>query len=183
MNKQRKLISLFAGVLIVLIAGDVFAQEKIRTVTESELKDWFNTRKETYKLEQQFRANADQYESVVDAFFEARDKHLVENGWEVQNFKDMEEAIYNTMSGIREQEDINEEKEEMKEQIDFIKNNEYMTEEQKEEGIKTMYMIFEQRQKMVDATKHNWAVIKPYRKQLEQLDDWMANNAEEPADL
>lgn len=181
--KQVKIISITLSLFIGIFSGDIGAQGKIKAISESELKDWFNTRKETYKLEQKFRTNGDKYDSVVDAYFNARDKYLVESGWKVQNFKDIEEAIYNTVSGIREQEEINEEMRELESEIDAIRNNEYMTEEQKDQSVKAIYMVFDQRQKAVNMTKHNWDVVKPYRKQLEHLDDWMAKNAEEPADL
>ena len=165
---------------LVALTTDINAQEKIRSLSTSEVESWMKTRIETHKLEREYRANADKYDSVIEAYFKARDEYLVDNGWDVQEFKDIESAIYDTITGIDEQEAIDEEKKELQGEVDAVNQNEYLTAEQKAEIVDGMYKVFEIRQEMVDTTTHNWPAVKPFREKIRVLNDWMAGNVTDP---
>ncbi|XWN38041.1 MAG: hypothetical protein ROO71_03725 [Balneola sp.] len=172
-------VGICAAFLLVLTTN-INAQQEIRSLSTAEVESWMKTRIETHKLQREYRANAEKYDSVVEAYFKARDEYLVNNGWDVQDFKDIESAIYDTIGGIDEQESIDEEKKELQSEVDAVNKNEYLTAEQKKEVVAGMYKVFEIRQKMVDATKHNWSAVKPYREKIRVLNDWMAGNIPNP---
>ncbi|MEQ9092103.1 MAG: hypothetical protein RIE52_13500 [Balneola sp.] len=172
-------VGLCAAFLLVLTTN-INAQYEIRSLSTAEVESWMKTRIETHKLQREYRANAEKYNSVVEAYFKARDEYLVNNGWDVQEFKDIESAIYDTIGGIDEQESIDEEKEELQSEVDAVNKNEYLTAEQKKEIVAGMYKVFEIRQETVDATKHNWPAVKPYREKIRVLNDWMAGNIPAP---
>ncbi|MEP0005264.1 MAG: hypothetical protein ABJ387_09450 [Balneola sp.] len=94
----------------MVLTTNINAQHEIRSLSTAEIESWMKSRIETHKLEREYRANAEKYDSVVEAYFKARDEYLVKNGWDVQEFKDIESAIYDTITGIDEQESIDEEK-------------------------------------------------------------------------
>lgn len=165
---------------LMLLTTNINAQHEIRSLSTAEVESWMKTRIETHKLEREYRANAEKYDSVVEAYFKARDEYLVKNGWDVQEFKDIESAIYDTITGIDEQESIDEEKKELQSEVDAVNKNEYLTAEQKKEIVDGMYKVFEIRQEMVDATTHNWPAVKPYREKIRVLNDWMAGNISDP---
>ncbi|MEP0005263.1 MAG: hypothetical protein ABJ387_09445 [Balneola sp.] len=68
----------------------------------------------------------------------------------------------------------------MQSEVDAVNKNEYLTADQKTEIVEGMYKVFEIRQEMVDATKHNWPAVKPYREKIRVLNDWMAGNISDP---
>ncbi len=172
-------VGLCAAFLLVLTTN-INAQQEIRSLSTFEVESWMKTRIETHKLQREYRANAEKYDSVVEAYFKARDEYLVNNGWDVQEFKDIESAIYDTIGGIDEQESIDEEKKELQSEVDAVNKNEYLTAEQKKEVVAGMYKVFEIRQETVDATKHNWPAVKPYCEKIRVLNDWMAGNIPDP---
>ncbi len=172
-------VGLCAAFLLVLTTN-INAQQEIRSLSTAEVESWMKTRIETHKLQREYRANAEKYDSVVEAYFKARDEYLVNNGWKVQEFKDIESAIYDTIGGIDEQESIDEEKKDLQSEVDAVNKNEYLTAEQKKEIVAGMYKVFEIRQETVDATKHNWQAVKPYREKIRVLNDWMAGNIPDP---
>lgn len=179
MGVQFKNVGIWVA-LFILLTTSINAQHTVRPLSISEVESWMKTRIETHKLQREYRANAEKYDSVVEAYFKARDEYLVNNGWDVQEFKDIESAIYDTIGGIDEQESIDEEKKELQSEVDAVNKNEYLTAEQKKEIVAGMYKVFEIRQETVDATKHNWQAVKPYREKIRVLNDWMAGNIPDP---
>lgn len=62
-------------------------------LSSNDVKKWSETRIETHKLQNRFRAQADQYDDVVVAFFAARDRYLQQVGYTRVRFEDHERRI------------------------------------------------------------------------------------------
>lgn len=153
-------------------------------LTKQKVRDWIETRIATNKLQNKMKANAAQYDDVVQAFFAKRKTLLQSRGWTVGEFESVEKRISAATTAMDIAEDLEESKDDHEEQIAEIKSNEYFTKEQKEQMIKVENRLREQqRVQFIEPTKPDWPAVKPYRSTLEELTDWVAGNISNPPEV
>jgi hypothetical protein len=130
------------------------------------------------------KANAADYDDVVQAFFAKRKTLLQSRGWTVDEFEAVEKRISAVTSAMDMAEDLEESKADHEEKITEIKDSEFYSEKQKEEMIAAMNKIREQkRTQFIEPTKDDWPAVKPYRSTLEELTDWVAGNIPDPPEV
>lgn len=171
-------------VLIILLTGvglhSVHAQEKPeKALTEADLKDWFETRIYTHKLQLEYKSNADQYDDLVVAYFEARNKWLKEQGKDPEEWDDLSERIHAVYSMMEEQKSIDEERAAFQEQLDEIDKNEYLNAEQKQQMKAAMTQVLDKRQELNHLFVDDWPAAKVYLEEYNQLDLWISGNVED----
>lgn len=89
--------------LLLSVASQLVQAEPL---TAAEVKTWMETRIATHRLQNQFRANAEAYDDVVVAFFQARDRYLQTVGYSRARFEDHERRIAEAHDYILEREDL-----------------------------------------------------------------------------
>lgn len=150
-------------------------------LTKQKVRDWIKTRIATAKLQNKMKANAAAYDDVVQAFFAKRKTLLESRGWTESDFEATEKRIGEVTSAMDMADDMAERKADHEKEIAEIKNNEYFSDEQKQEMIKALNKIREQKRKQyIEPTKPDWPAVKPYRPALEELTDWVAGNIPDP---
>ena len=77
--------------LWVLVISQV--SQAAEPLSSNDVNKWMETRIATHKLQNRFRAEADQYDDVVVAFFKARDRYLQQVGYTRARFEEHEQRI------------------------------------------------------------------------------------------
>jgi hypothetical protein len=150
-------------------------------LTKQKVKDWIQTRIATAKLQNKMKANAAAYDDVVQAFFAKRKTLLQSRCWSESDFEATEKRIAAATSAMDMADDMAENKANHEKEITEIKNNEFFSDEQKQEMIKALQSIRDQkRSQFIEPTKPDWPAVKPYRSTLEKLTDWVAGNIPDP---
>lgn len=153
-------------------------------LTEEKLKNWIETRIEVAKLQNKMKANASDYENVVHAFFEEREVLLESLGWSVEEFDEAKERIQNAISAMEIADDLEVGKADHAKEVAEIKANEFYSDQQKEELIKALEKLRNQKRKLyIEPTKRDWSAVRPYRATLEQMNAWVAGNTPNPPDV
>ncbi len=150
-------------------------------LTKQKVRNWIQTRIATAKLQNKMKANASNYDDVVQAFFAKRKTLLQSRGWTVDEFEIVEKRIGAATSAMDMAGDMAENKADHEKEITEIKNNEFFSEEQKQEMIKALQSVRDQkRTRYIKPTKPDWPAVKPYRSTLKELTDWVAGNIPDP---
>jgi regulator of replication initiation timing len=167
--------------LIGLVTIPVLAQEKPeKALTKADLKDWFETRIYTHELQLEYKANAEQYDDLVVAYFEGRNEWLKEQGKDPEEWDKLSERVHAVYSMMEEQKSIDEERVALQEQLKEIDNNEYMNAEQKQQMKDAMTATLDKRQELNHLFVDDWPAAKLYSEEYYQLDLWISGNAENP---
>ena len=57
---------------LIVLTTKINGQQEIRSLSTAEVEIWMKTRIETHKLQREYRANAEKYDSVVEAYFKSQ---------------------------------------------------------------------------------------------------------------
>lgn len=209
MNHRTPVLWVLLGLcsLLPLAAGAADAG-----LSREQVRRWMQVRIQTYELQQEFRRNADQYEDVPRAFYQARDAYLDEIGYPRPRFEADEMRIYNALNAIENRERLaaegaqrDRELAEAQAQADPMADPEFrrmlqelravgLSEEQARQLVEAQrqmpqalaqadaYMD-EQEQALLDASRPDWDGVRPWLDELEQLMDWLAGNTGQPPTL
>ncbi|MGM0593794.1 MAG: hypothetical protein ACQETD_04585 [Pseudomonadota bacterium] len=92
------------GLAFLLLAVAVQAQQGL---SRAEVKKYLQTRIEVADLQNEYKANADQYDNVVQAFYRARGRLVVERGYaSAEAFDEMKQRIWAAYGSMDEYEEI-----------------------------------------------------------------------------
>lgn len=150
-------------------------------LTETLVKDWIETRIADARLQKQMKGNAEDYEDVVTAYYDEREILLKSRGWTPEDYDIAEERIFAAVSAMDIADELEESREKHEKEIEGIKANEFLTEQQKHEMIKALSDVREQKRKQfVEPARPDWPAVKPWRSTLEQLTGWIAGNIPDP---
>lgn len=178
------LLAVFSLSFVASLEAQPTTENDSLQLTEQKVRDWIKTRIATNKLQNKMKANAPEYDDVVQAFFAERKTLLQSRGWTVDEFEAVEKRIGAATSAMDMADDLEESKVDHEEQVAQIQDSEFYSEKQKEEMIEAMSEVREQQKtKFIEPTKPDWPVVKPYRSTLEELTDWVAGNTPNPPEL
>ena len=150
-------------------------------LTKAKVKEWIQARIAIAKLQMKMKANAGNYDDVVQAFYKARKKLLESKGWMVQDFNALKERINAAASAMDLADELKASKADHEEELSGIEANEYLTEKKKAEMIKGLKnMRKQQRVQVIEPTKPDWPAVRPWRNTLKHLTDWYAGNRPDP---
>lgn len=154
------------------------------TLSTDKVEDWIKTRIKVAQLQNRMKANAGEYDNVVQSFYGKREELLTSQGWTVTDFDEVKERIHAAISAMDIAGDLEESQENHEKEISEIRQNEFYSDSQKEqmiEGLKTMRE--QQRKQYIEPTKDDWAVVRPYRSTFEEVASWIAGNRSDLPDL
>lgn len=181
-------------------------------LSSNDVKKWMETRIATHKLQDRFRAKADQYDDVVVAFFEARDRYLQQVGYTRERFESHEGRISEAHDYILNRDDALEDKREREAALAEAKAApDPALDPETQEMVAMMRQVGTSEaeiQKMLDALRQvpdalaqsnammdevdnqlyvrvapDIPAVEPWREQLDTLYSWLAGNRPNPPSL
>lgn len=165
-------------------SGTVNAQAVDGPLQRHHVVDYIRLRIETHQLRQKMEANAEQYDDLIDAFFERRAKLLKNEGWEPDAFDALEKRITRVQNALDMVADSAEHRSERREELSNIEESSYLTEKQK---AKMRAQLARQdsvrRTRVIDPTRRDWPAVRPYLEALEHLTDYAVGNRPDPPNV
>lgn len=150
-------------------------------LTEQKVSDWIKTRIDVAKLQNKMKANAGDFDNVVQEFYSKRASLLESRGWVVEEFEAAKNRIHAAISAMDTAEELKESKKIYEEQVTQIKANEYYSDVQKGQMIKALENLRQQKNtRYIEPTKADWPAVKPYRSVFRQMTHWIAGNTPHP---
>jgi hypothetical protein len=152
-------------------------------LTGEQVADYIQTRIETAKLQNRMRANADEYQDVVHAFYRERGELLHRRGWTEDGFDDTQKRIIAAESAMEEAENLKQVKRQDRETLESMRKAGYIPEDRLAEMERAMAASHKQQSRQIEETRPDWPAVRPYRDKLRQLTDWIAGNVPNPPSL
>ncbi len=170
MRGQRLMVAMLLAVFVAAAwAGEA-------PLTRDKVESYIRTRIATHKLQMSMKAHAGDYDDVVQAFYRKRKVLLQRRGWTEAEFENTQGRVLAAETALDDAEDQKDDLERRKREI---RNNPHFTAEQKRQLIE----MEERPDPMIQETKPDWPAVRPYRRKLEQLTDWVAGNISSPPEL
>lgn len=188
-----KITKFFLSVLLLLTSFFVNAQERDNhklsnnelstqvtplqaPLTKEQVRHYIKTNILEFKLQQKMKSQADLYDNVIQEFYAKRKILLEQQGWTVEEYEAIEERIFIAQNALEMSASMGSDADFNKE-IANVNSNTYLTEKQKSETIKLLRLDRENRlETFVNPSKKDWPAIKAYRKELDHLSDYYAEN-------
>lgn len=187
--------------------------EATEALSRSQVRTFIRLRLAADQLQRQYKANAADYDDVIQAFFEAREQLLRRNGWTPDGFDALAGRIRAAESAMAMQEEptssvspdtlIGTMDTALQEMLSEIESIPGLSDEQRaqmrqqvldqQEHIRDPAladsMAAQQarytaaEQRMIDATRPDWPAVRPYRDTLTHLTEYIAENRPDPPTL
>ena len=165
----------------LLLAVSAVAQAA--PLTEAQVTDYIETRIATNRLQMDMKANADQYDNVVQSFYKKRKTLLNNRGWTVSDFESVQSRVLRARSAMDLEVNLEKLEAQNDETLESMRAAGHIPEDKLEEMAQAMDAMEQAQREQVDATRPDWPAVKPYLDELEQLTDWIAGNTSEPPTL
>ena len=165
----------------LLLATSAMAQGA--PLTKAQVVDYIETRIATNRLQMDMKANADQYDSVIQSFYEKRKALLNDRGWTVSNFDSVQGRVLRARNAMDLAVDLEKLEAQNDETLESMRAAGQIPKDKLAEMEKAMDAMEQAQRDQVDATRPDWPAVKPYVDELEQLTDWVAGNTPEPPTL
>ncbi|PEN13155.1 hypothetical protein CRI94_10940 [Longibacter salinarum] len=175
-------ILLFAAALAP--AQDALGQRSERALTRHDVRDYIRLRIDIHQKQEEMKANADQYDGVIHAFFQWQSEFLQERGRTRKSFEALEERIMRAETALEMVADSAEYQAERERDLKSIEMSKHMTESEKEEMRAQMARMDSIRQaRHIDPTRRDWPAVRPYVEALAHMTDYIALNRPDPPNL
>ena len=171
------------NLLMMLGLLAVSASAQAAPLTEAQVTDYIETRIATNRLQMDMKANADQYDNVIQSFYEKRKKLLNDRGWTVSDFESVQGRVLRARSAMDLAGNLEKLEAQNDETLESMRAAGHIPEDKLAEMEKAMDEMERTQREQVDATRPDWPAVKPYVDELEQLTDWIAGNTTEPPTL
>ena len=168
---------------LLVLASHPAGAEATEPLTREQVADYIRTRVITDDLQDRMKANADQYQDVVRAFFKKRKEVLKERGWTVKEFESVEKRSLRALNAMEAWQDLEERKESNQEQLAAMERSGNFSEKELREIRTSMKKALDQRRARLKESKPDWPAVRPYREELRQLTDYVADNTSEPPEV
>ena len=168
---------------VLVLLGSPLPALAATPLTRHDVAKYMHLSVQITRTQNEMKAHADQYDNVIQAFFKKEAQILADNGWTEKHYKAVENRIMAALDGLEQQQDLDAGAEDRAKEKADIMSNEYMSEKQKQQIIKAKEMMLQQTRQQVARSKPDWPAVKPYLKQLDQLDEWAAGNTSKLPDL
>ncbi|MGB6037226.1 MAG: hypothetical protein WBG42_13215 [Cryomorphaceae bacterium] len=172
----------FTLLLFIALIGESNFTQRI-PLTQEKVKNYIQTRVKAHDLQLEYKAKADQYEDVIVAYYKERNEWLPSQGWTGEEFDATEEWIIGVVNSIEAQAELDLENAEREKQFAEFDANAYLSDDQKQQMKDAMMESVVQRQNYIDLFKEDWPAVKPYLKELGELDDYIGGSRTEAPEL
>jgi len=167
-----------------LLSQTAAAQAVDGPLQRQHVRNYIQLRIETHQLQQKMKANADQYDDVIQAFFKRRATLLKEEGWSPDAFDALEKRIMRTETALEMVADSAQRRADRQQQLQSIENSPHMTEKQKAQMRAQMARQDSLRQaRHIDPTRRDWPAVRPYLDALAHLTNYVAQNRSDPPQM
>jgi len=148
------------------------------------VRDYIRLRIETHQLQQKMKANADQYDDVIQAFFTRRAALLKEEGWGPDAFDALQKRIMRAEKALEMVADSVEYRTRLQNKRKAVERSKHYSDTEKEEALAQIARQDSiRRARHIDPTRRDWPAVRPYEDALEHLVDYVALNRSDPPDL
>ena len=182
-------VASFAASLLFIVAvfaplQEGYAQRSERALTRQDVRDYIRLRIETHQLQQKMKANADQYDDVIQAFFRRRAALLKKEGRAPDAFDALQKRIMRAEKALEMVADSAEYRTQRRNNRKAVEMSKHYSEAEKEEALAQYARQDSIRQaRHIDPTRRDWPAVRPYEDALEHLVDYVALNRSDPPDL
>lgn len=166
-------------VLVVLLGPAVLVAAD-QPLTREKIEDYIETRIETNRLQNRMRANADQYDDVIHAFYRKRAELLRARGWTPDGFDETQERIFRVQGRMEQAPEFREQKRKDLADLERLRESGQLPEEEVDNMIREVKKDYAEEEARIERTKPHWPAVRACREELEQLTDWVAGNGPNP---
>jgi hypothetical protein len=169
------------SVLLVLLIGlglpASHAQAPDGPLQRSHVQDYIRLRVEIHKMQEQMKANADQYDAVIQAFYKRQAEFLRSEGWTQDGFDAVEQRILAAKGAMNWAADSTQ----RQEKLAGIDQMTGLSEKQRRElRTATIRQDSIYRAQQIAPTRRDWPAVRPHLDALQHLTDYVAKNRPDP---
>lgn len=178
-----------SAVLIVLGAlllpvSDAVAQRSERALTRQDVRDYIRLRIAIHQKQEEMKANADEYDGVIRAFFRWKSEYLQERGSSRERFDTLERRIMDAETAMEMVADSAEYHARLQDNRQAIKMSMHYSDADKSEALAQLARQDSIRQaRHIAPTRRDWPAVRPYISALDHLTNYVALNRPDPPDL
>jgi len=169
---------------LLLSPPDAAAQRSDRALTRQDVRDYIRLRIATHQKQEEMKANADQYDGVINAFFEWKSEFLQECGRTRESFNALQRRIMDAETAMEMVADSAEYQTQLRNNRKAIRMSKHYSDAEKKEALAQYARQDSIRQaRHIDPTRRDWPAVRPYLDALEHLKNYVALNRSDPPDL
>ena len=178
-----------SAVLIVLGAlllpvSDAVAQRSERALTRQDVRDYIRLRIAIHQKQEEMKANADEYDGVIHAFFQWKSEYLQERGRSRESFNALERRIMDAETAMEMAADSAAYHQRRQQTRQAIKTSPHTSDAEKAEALAQLARQDSIRQaRHIAPTRRDWPTVRPYLDALDHLKNYVALNRPDPPDL
>jgi beta-phosphoglucomutase-like phosphatase (HAD superfamily) len=163
---------------------DAVAQRTERALTRQDVRDYIRLRIDLHKKQEEMKANADQYDDVIHAFFQWQSEFLQARGRSRESFEALEKRIMAAETAMEMVADSAEYRTRLRNNRKAIRMSEHYSDAEKEEAL-AQYARQDsiQQARHIEPTRRDWPAVRPYLDALEHLTSYVGLNRPDPPDL
>lgn len=155
-----------------------------RALTRQDVRDYIRLRIDVHQKQEEMKANADQYEDMLHAFFQWESRYLKKHGWTSERFEALEKRIMYAEKALEMVADSAEYRANLRRKLKAAEQSSAYTEAEREAYRESLARQDSIRQaRHIDPTRQDWPAVRPYEDALEHLTDYVALNRSDPPDL
>lgn len=151
----------YRGWILGLLIFSSLATAAEPPLTEAKVRKYMEARIESHRMQMEMKANADQYDDVVQAFFKKRDAMLRNRGWDIDDYEATRERVIYALEAMEQKEQLDARAPKREEERAKIQNNPHFTEEQKQQMLQGMEQMQAARMEQINKTKPDWPAVDP----------------------
>lgn len=169
---------------LLLPVPDAVAQRSERALTRQDVRDYIRLRIDIHQKQEEMKANADQYDGVINAFFQWQSEYLQEHGRSRESFEALERRIMDAETAMEMVADSAEYRTRLQNNRKAIRMSKHYSDAEKAEALAQIAKQDSIRQaRHIDPTRRDWPAVRPYVDALEHLTNYVALNRPDPPDL
>jgi len=169
---------------LLLSAPDAAAQRSDRALTRQDVRDYTRLRIATHQKQEEMKANADQYDGVINAFFEWESEFLQKRGRTRDSFNALQRRIMDAETAMEMVADSAAYQTRLRNNRKAVRMSEHYSDAEKKEALAQYARQDSIRQaRHIDPTRRDWPAVRPYLDALEHLKNYVALNRPDPPEL
>jgi len=169
------------GVLVLSMGfSAAHAQAPDGPLDRSHIRDYIRLRTDIHQMQEEMKANADQYDDVIHAFFQRQAQFLQSEGWTQDGFDSVEQRIMAAKGAMKWAADSTR----RRKRIENIKQMTHLDAETRQE-MRASFIKQDSlyRAQHIAPSRRDWAAVRPYLDGLQHLNDYVAKNRPDPPRL
>lgn len=156
------------------------AQAPDGPLQRSHVRDYIRLRTDIHQMQEKMKANADQYDDVIQAFYQRQAQFLQSEGWTQDGFDAVEQRILAAEGAM----DWAADSTRRRKKIEGIKQMTGLDAETRQELRRaTIRQDSLYRAQHITPSRRDWPAVRPYREALTHLKDYVAKNRPDPPSL